>query len=520
MAKLPRVAVRIIKAMSDAVSPTQIDKSENGTVGDWIEPDIDLRAFKQLVEESPILPQCITAYENNICGFGIGIRYKEDFGEETKDMIAEFEALQKIVDQFSLECDTKQVFQDAVRARETFGIAYAEIMRDTCGHGNPVQIEFIGDTISMRKSKPLDPAVEYTYLYNGEPIVRTKRFRKYKQEIGGKTVYFREFGDPRIMDRRTGEYLGEGETLDLKYHANEILDFTIGTEPYGTVRWMGQMMGVDGSRRAESLNNNYFREGRHTPLAIAIEGGSLSDDSYNKLTEYMNGIKGENGQHSFLLLEMESTDGRTDFDQKEKPKIQFKDLANILQKDELFQEYIDNSRRRVQSAFQLPDLYVAYTTDYNRATAQTAMEVTEKQVFQPERQSLAWIINNKLLNGYGFKYVEVYFKAPDMSNPDDMARILSECRQAGGLTPNKAKDVLYKALGEVSEDYEGEWGNIPIGVSIDTSKLTDSTTDPSGGDAVAKSAKSHDDEIVAVMREVKKMLKGKTSEKIAPGDKP
>ena len=56
-----------------------------------------------------------------------------------------------------------------------------------------------------------------------------------------------------------------------------------------------------------------------------------------------------------------------------------------------------------------------YTTDFNRATAQTAMEVTEKQVIQPERTSLAWVINNKLLNGYGFKHFEARFDEPDMA---------------------------------------------------------------------------------------------------------
>ena len=139
-----------------------------------------------------------------------------------------------------------------------------------------------------------------------------------------------------------------------------------------------------------------------------------------------------------------------------------KDLAAILQKDELFQDYLENNRRKVQSAFQLPDLYTGYTTDFNRVTAQTAMEVTEKQVFQPERRRLAWAINNRLLNCYQFKYVEVFFRAPDVSNPDDLYKLLTVCNNAGGLTPNKAKSVLYKALGETSEDFPEEWGDIPL----------------------------------------------------------
>ena len=223
------------------------------------------------------------------------------------------------------------------------------------------------------------------------------------------------------MDYRNGEYVNE---LELKYRANEILEFALGSESYGEVRWVGQLLGVDGSRAAESLNNNYFRNGRHTPLLIMVNGGSLTDESFAKLQDYMNGIKGEAGQHSFLILETESIEGRADFDDDKQPEIEVKDLASILQRDELFQEYLDNNRKRVQSAFLLPDLYVGYTTEFNRATAQTAMEVTEEQVFQPERKSLAWVINHKLLNNYKFEHVEAYFLEPDISNPDDMYKLL------------------------------------------------------------------------------------------------
>ena len=73
-----------------------------------------------------------------------------------------------------------------------------------------------------------------------------------------------------------------------------------------------------------------------------------------------------------MVLEVENAEQRTGIDDEKTPTIEVKDLASILQKDELFQEYLDNNRKRVQSAFLLPDLYVGYTTDFNRATAQTA----------------------------------------------------------------------------------------------------------------------------------------------------
>ena len=269
--------VRVIKErqqapVQKAETPTQITTQEARNAGDWITPVNDMRGLRQMVKHSTILPQCIRAYKNNIAGFGIGIRYVEDV-EETPEMAAEFKRAEEIVELLNTEQDTKEVFEDVIEARETYGIAYLEVIRNLAGE--VVQIEFIKETPSVSKTKPLDPYIPSVYYHHGQQVERKKRYCKYKQEIGGKTVYFKEFGDPRIMDRRDGLYLQEGKSIDLDNQANEIMEFAIGTEPYGEVRWIGQVLGVDGSRRAEGLNNNYFVNGRHTPLMIILNSLSI-----------------------------------------------------------------------------------------------------------------------------------------------------------------------------------------------------------------------------------------------------
>jgi len=501
--------IRIIKEqVSKSATPDNLDSQTAKNADVWITPATIMANLAVMKSQSSILPQCIQAYKNNIAGFGIGVRYKFDV-EETPEMMAEYTRAVEILDALNLDMDTKEVFEDLIEARETFGIAYLEVLRNM--QGEVIGIEFIKDTSSVNKSLPLLPFVDVEHKTGKRP----RKFRKYRQQIGGKTIYFKEIGDPRIMDNTSGEYASE---LPLEKQANEILEFAIGTDPYGEVRWIGQVLGIDGSRKAENLNNRYFKEGRHTPLMILIKGGMLTDDSFDKLQEYINGVKGEEGQHAFIVLEAANSDSRTDLEGDNKPDLEIVKMADILQRDELFQDYLDNNRRKVQSSFRLPDLYVGYTTDFNRATAQTAREVTEEQVFQPERESLAWAINNKLLEGYGFQHVEAYFKSPNITNPDDIMKILSVTERAGGLTPNKAREIAFKLYGEDAEPYDEPWGDVPLAIARATRSSSGDEGDGASGvfdvqlsHQIRKAVENNDTEIAAVLKEIRLLLQERES---------
>lgn len=514
--KTPNVDVKIVKSHTKGDLPTvfysempveksdkseQLDPSVQASASDWISHPINMRGLKVLVDNSTILPQCIRAYKSNIAGFGINVKYTEDYDNETEEMKAEWEHLTGIISLLNMDMQTKEVFENVVRDRETYGIAYCEVIRNM--KGAPVELQFIVDTPSIDMTYPLEPYLDIKYFYKGKSILRKKKFRKFRQNVAGKTVYFKEFGDPRIMDKRNGKYLGEGDEPIVKDdEANEIIEFRLGSMPYGEVRWIGQVLTVDGNRRAEILNNNYFRKGRHTPLMIMVQGGTLSDKAWGKLQSYMDDIEGESGQHSFLVLETDTMDTPPAFQDQQKPTVEIKDLAGILQRDELFQEYQEKGRKKVQSAFLLPDLYVGYTSDFNRATSQMAMEVTEKQVFQPERESLAWVLNNKILNEYNFKYVKLEFDEPDITNLDDIQKILNITERAGGLTPNIAKEYTYQVIGkDGAEDYEGEWGNIPIAYARVVSQSQIQQLD-----SQIQKASADDAELVPIMKEIRKAL--------------
>ena len=487
------IGVKLIKA--NAQKPTKpVKKAENMTnippeseynSDDWLEHPYNFDGLEVLVQHSTILPQCITAYKNNVCGFGLSIDYRDEYKQwkedEHPEMVDEYNRVQRILDMLSLDMDTKDMFGSIVATRERFGIAYIEIMRNL--NGEVVEISNIRRPATVYMTNALEPYIDTNFYYKGEIVTRRKKFKKFRQLVGGRTVYFKEFGDPRVMDLRDGSYV-DGKNLEIQYRANEMLALPLGDKPYGEVRWIGQVTGMDGAHKAEGLNANYFDNGRHTPMLIMIEGGTLSDESFKKMQAYMEDIKGASGQHAFMVLETETRSAtQAGFEQEAAPKITVKDLSPMLQKDELFQGYIDNNRKKVQSSFLLPDLYVGYTTDFNRATAQTAMEVTEKQVFIPYRQEMAWKINRQLLAEYQFKYCEVSFRAPDITNPDDQTKILNVVERAGGLTPNEAHRLAGTMMGDTAEDFDADWANIPLAVlkALNEAKNSEASTGASGG---------------------------------------
>ncbi len=543
--QVAQVGVKLVrgsaaKPILKAETPTNITPEEQFNAGDWLEHPYNFDGLEALVAHSTILPQCITAYKNNVTGFGLSIDYLDEYKQwDEKDhpeIAEEYTQIQRILDLLSLDQDTKDLFGSIVATRERFGIAFIEVIRNL--GGEVVEIDNIRRPATMFMTVPLDPYVDVTFYYKGEAMNRKKRFRKYRQDVGGKHVYFKEFGDPRIMDKRTGRYVDEKEKLEIHNQANEVIALPIGDKPYGEVRWIGQVTGMDGAARAEALNANYFENGRHTPMMIMIEGGTLSDESFRKLQTYMEGIKGEAGQHAFMVLETESTrEVATGLEQEIAPKITVKDLSPMLQKDELFQGYIDNARKKVQSSFLLPDLYVGYTTDFNRATAQTAMEVTEKQVFIPYRQEMAWIINRKLLAEYQFKYCEISFRAPDITNPDDQSKILNIVERAGGLTPNEAHRLAGTMVGDTAEDFTGDWADVPLAVqkvlvsqtsAAETPATPPQTPEETPDEKVSPEVMEQVDErvqdaeqtgnaeLIAVMRQVRKALVEIAEDKAAP----
>lgn len=461
------VRARVIKA-SVSSTTNQIYKDDfTGSYGDIIEPPYNLKELKLIGEYSSILQQCVDAYKTNIVEFGIEPDYKldvnsEEVAAEVKSQAeSEWTRLDEFIRYLNMDESPEVILGHAIDDKEKTGNGYLEIIRD--GTGAPVGIEHV-DSQYMRVCKRTVPEeIEYTILENGieKKVKRWKRFRKYVQLIDEKKVFFKEYGDPRIMNSTTGKF---DESTPDNLRATEIFHMKIGSETYGKPRWIGNLISLYGARKAEELNLMYFRNGRHIPAAITVSNGKLDDTSYEALQGYMNDLQGTDNAHKFLLLEAMGTveEKMINGDEKVTPvKVEIKSLAEVLQQDALFLEYDENSRRKIRSSFRLPPLYTGEAQDYSRATAAVAREVTEEQVFQPERKGLARVLNTLFLEPLGFKHVKLTVKGANLHDPVEIAKTLDPFIQAHAVAPNDLRPLLGQILGKKVDLFPDEY-NLPI----------------------------------------------------------
>lgn len=309
------------------------------------------------------------------------------------------------------------------------------------------------------------------------------------------------------MNKDTGEF---GTNTFGDKNATEVIQMKVGNGPYGIPRWVSHVVHMVGARKAEELNLRYFKQGRHIPMAIMLKNGILSEESEQQLTDYVSNVEGEDNQHKYLLLQVESAEEGIVGDTPTPVDIELKSLADILQNDALFLEYDEKSRQKVQSAFRLPDIYVGYSRDFNRATADAAREITEEQVFEPERNSLEFIINNILLLPYELKHVYVNLRKPEISNTEDLVKILDVLCKYGGVTFNDLRGLASKVLNKDLESFEMEEANQPIALVLQAIKKV---SEQKTTESIQKSDTPAD--LVMLMKDIRDVLSDLEGEKHA-----
>lgn len=368
----------------------------------------NLLTLASMVEISDILHQCISAMVDNIDGFGWEL-VKGDWVTGDKLPPAAEEERRRLNMLFNYLNPREDMVRLRKRTRwdlESTGTAYWEIVRNNAGEIAEI---YLLPSFTMRiceTDTDETDFVEFIRDENGAYLQqpRRMRFRRYVQitRQGQKKVYFKEFGDPRDIDTATGSVAPGTENP-----ANEVIAFSMpcAYSPYGQPRWIGQVLAIAGSRKAEEVNFLFFDNKTIPPVIITVSGGSLGDESVKRLEEiFKYEVQGTANFHRALIIEAKG-EAVGALDDKIAPvRVDVKPLTQFIEKDALFSGYRETNRKNLRSSFKLPPIYVGDSADYTRATAMESVRVAEEQVFEPNRRDFDAIINRTIMAAMQINY--------------------------------------------------------------------------------------------------------------------
>jgi len=431
-----------------------------------LEPPYDLDWLSQLPEHSNILSQCVEAMEVNIDGFGFTLEPAFDFEAENEDARNERKTIEHFFEFCNPELPYSQLRRRVRRDLEVLGNAYWEVIRD--GKGDIVWLEHIeGHTMRLTALDRDYTDVEYIIRDDASNELQKypskKRFRRFVQIRDGQRVYFKEFGDPRLISAKTGRAEDDGTC------ATEIIHFKLYCpySPYGVPRWIGNWLAVTGSRQAEEVNHEYFENNTVPPLALLVSG-TLDDKAVEKIEDFINDeMRGRKSFNKILIIEAAPFGDALPGTTQSPAHVRFQPLSDAQQKDSLFDNYDKTNREKIRSSFRLPPIFVGLTNEYTRATARESREVAEEQVFGPERTDHDFVINRLLFPAMGVKFWKYKSLPPKVNDFEIMSGVLdvfSKC----GLTVRELRAEISRLLNHSLEpiDEDSDWLDLPLQIYL------------------------------------------------------
>ncbi len=491
-------------------------------------PRYDPWATVRTWENSSALRPCVDAYAANVDGYGFTLVPVIDLDKsDASDLVRDALLMQRIYDhsidpvdddhvaatietmraemkreKFALErffayCNPTTSFVEMrMQTRlelETTGNAYWEVIRN--GNRQIQQFERI-DAVTMRL-RPIHiehvlvdtPQKMSPLKYTTVPVPR--RFRTFVQLVNGLiAVYFKEFGDTRILSAKTGNFYASPEELkdkegELAVEATEILWWSVFSPigPYGIPRWVGATMNVLGLRASEEINFSYFDQKCIPPMAILVSGGSLKAGAVDLIKNHLKEtIQGRANFHSVLLIEAESNPAQA-MSSASRVKVELRPLTEAQLKDALFQEYEKNGTSKIGSQFRLPELLRGVSQEVNRAQAQAVLQFAEQQVFEPLREQFDHVMNRRVLADMGIRYWTFKTNSAPASDPTQLVTLVTQLATAGSLTTNEVRAAAGEALNKEYKKLDAPWADAPYTLVLQGIMGLDggAATPPAGG---------------------------------------
>ena len=376
-----------------------------------IEPPFDLAKLMAWMDISVPHCACIQTKVQDCVGIGWHLEQEDDNSNPVvKDELEEF--FNNVNDDEDIISVAKKVMVDF----EGCGNGYIEVARSADGRVNAL---YHVPAISVR-------------------VHKTKKL--YVQRVGVKTVWFKKYGDDRVIDNETG--LVAGDKISPEKLANEIVhlkQYTWRSAHYGLPDWLPALASMLGEMKEKDYNLNFFSSYGIPAYAVLLKNMDMTEEIEETVKKYFETeIKGN--PHKTMVFSVPSGG-----------EIVFEPL-NVQQKEASFRVYKRDNRDDVLTSHRVPPYRAGIVVSGQLAgsVASETDRIYQTSIIEPKQRSFEWIINTMLI-AKGFELKGWLFRFDDIviDNRVQQAQIDQIYLTTGVINPNEVR------VRNGEEPYEG-----------------------------------------------------------------
>ncbi|MFC1709480.1 phage portal protein [Candidatus Omnitrophota bacterium] len=405
----------------------QLEEDIRWTV-DIIKTPYDLHKLQKWVELSVIHASCINTKVQD--SFGVGWHLKEVEGENPSE--EENERLSN----FFNKCNEKE---DIIAVAKKLGFDY-----ESCGNA---YMEVVRDL----KEK----SIKAIYQIPAATMRLVKDKERWVQVIGDRKVYFKNWGDERILNNKTGNFV---KTVDPEFVANEVIQmkqYTPRSSFYGLPDWLPALFQMYGEMKEKEYNLDFFANYGVPAYAVILEGADFTPETEKRIQKYFE-VELKGNPHRTMV-----------FSTPEGATVKFEQLS-VQSKEASFRVYRRDNRDDVLTAHHVPP-YRASIVEKGQLGGSVAEDVDRiylDSVINPRQRALNWIINELLL-WEGFEIFSLEFEFLDIDIRDNKAQADVDDRyyKMGVLSPNEIRTRMGFEPYEGGDVFYVPSNSVPVGFS-------------------------------------------------------
>jgi len=399
--------------------------------GPTIDPPYDLKKLMTWMDMSVVHSSCIHTKVQDSVGVGFYLEPEDESKIKDKEKDKNYKTLIAF-------------FNKVNHKWENITKLLRKVMLDfeACGNGY------------IEVSRGQDGTINGLYHVNATTVKWAKTKDKLVQKIQNKYVWFKLFGDEKILNRFTGDFKDKIDNVDEI--ANEIIpvtSYTWKSSVYGLPEWLPALYNMFGDMKEMEYNIDFFTNYGVPAYALIIEGSSVSDEVQDEVSKYFETtLKGSN--HKTLTL---ST--------PQGVNMRFERLS-VETKEASFRMYHKDNRDSILTAHHVPP-YRASIVEQGQLGGNVATETDRiylDSVINPRQYEFEWVLNELIIKqgleiqGWIFRFDDI-----NITDREKDSKIHQAYFNIGVMSPNEIRQELGFEPYDDGDQYFVSGNMLPLG---------------------------------------------------------